>query len=181
MAQLEIVNDSAWNSRAPDSYPCSLQVRTEDGREQVVDVLYPPGFSRGRLDAGTVIEKFDALTAPHLAQGARERIVEAVMAFDQSPSCAELMSALAPEGAASPVRDPPGAHADHRLNRGPAKAACGPLSPLAAVVASTVRDEARANCGSQRRTGRADAIIRASMGCGGGSRAIPSRPPPGSR
>ena len=72
MARLEIVNDSAWNSRAPDSYPCSLQVRTEDGREQVVDVPYPPGFSRGRLDAGTVIEKFDALTAPHLAQGARE-------------------------------------------------------------------------------------------------------------
>jgi 2-methylcitrate dehydratase len=106
MARLEIVNDSAWNSRAPDSYPCSLQVRTEDGREQVVDVLYPPGFSRGRLDAGTVIEKFDALTAPHLAQGARERIVEAVMAFDQSPSCAELMNALAPEGATSPVREP---------------------------------------------------------------------------
>jgi 2-methylcitrate dehydratase len=104
MARLEIINNSAWNSRAPDSYPCSLEVRTEDGREQVVDVLYPPGFSRGRLDAGTVIEKFDALTAPHLAQGARERIVEAVMAFDQSASCTELMSALAPEDAASPVR-----------------------------------------------------------------------------
>jgi len=49
MARLEIVNDSAWNRRAPDSYPCSLEVLTEDGREEVVEVPYPPGFSRGRL------------------------------------------------------------------------------------------------------------------------------------
>src|SRR5215831_6008566 len=28
MAQLEIINDSSWNTRAPDSYPCSFAVRT---------------------------------------------------------------------------------------------------------------------------------------------------------
>ena len=52
MAQLEIVNDSTWNTRAPDSFPCSLLVRTQDGREHLVEVPYPPGFSRGRLDVG---------------------------------------------------------------------------------------------------------------------------------
>jgi 2-methylcitrate dehydratase len=104
MARLEIVNDSAWNRRAPDSYPCSLEVRTEDGREEVVEVPYPPGCSRGRLEAETVIKKFGALTAPHLAQPARDRIVEAVMALDESASCTELMAALATKSAAMPER-----------------------------------------------------------------------------
>src|SRR5262249_31322088 len=103
MARLEIVNDSAWNRRAPDSYPCSLKVLTEDGREEMVEVPYPPGFSRGRLEAETVIKKFGALTAPHLAR-ARDRIIEAVMALDESASCAELMVALATDSAAMPER-----------------------------------------------------------------------------
>jgi 2-methylcitrate dehydratase PrpD len=68
MAQLEIVNDSAWNTRAPDSYPCSLEVRTQDGRDELVEVPYPPGFSRGRLDAETVVKKFHGLTASILPQ-----------------------------------------------------------------------------------------------------------------
>jgi 2-methylcitrate dehydratase len=95
MAQLEIVNDAAWNARVPDSFPCSLKVRTADGSEHAVEVPYPPGFSRGRLDADTVIEKFDALAAPHLPQPARERIIETVMALDKSPSGSDLMNAVA--------------------------------------------------------------------------------------
>jgi len=95
MAKLEIVNDTAWNTRAPGSYPCSLVVRTRDGQEHVVDVPYPPGFSRGRLDADTVIEKFHVLTAPHLTQAARSHIIEAVMTLETSPSCADLMKAVA--------------------------------------------------------------------------------------
>jgi 2-methylcitrate dehydratase len=104
MARLEIINDSSWNRRAPDSYPCSFAVRTEDGREEVVEVPYPPGFSRGRLEAETVMKKFNTLTAPHLARGARDRIIEAVMALDESASCAELMAAVATESAIGPGR-----------------------------------------------------------------------------
>jgi 2-methylcitrate dehydratase len=99
MARLEIINDSSWNRRAPDSYPCSFAVRTEDGREEVVEVPYPPGFSRGRLEAETVMKKFNTLTARHLAQRARDHITEAVMALDESASCAELMAAVATESA----------------------------------------------------------------------------------
>jgi 2-methylcitrate dehydratase len=106
MARLEIINDSSWNRRAPDSYPYSFAVRTEDGREEVVEVPYPPGFSRGRLEAETVMKKFDTLTARHLAQRARDRITEAVMALDESASCAELMAAVATERAVGPGRSP---------------------------------------------------------------------------
>src|SRR5499433_577488 len=105
-ARLEIINDSSWNTRAPDSYPCSFAVRTEDGRKEVVEVPYPPGFSRGRLEAETVMKKHNTLTAPHLAPGARNRVVAAVMALDGSASCAELMAAVATESAVGPGRSP---------------------------------------------------------------------------
>jgi 2-methylcitrate dehydratase len=95
MARLEIVNDISWNTRAPDSYPCALAVRTKEGHEHVVEVPYPPGFSRGRLDADIVIAKFNALTAPHLVPAARARIIEAVMALEKSPTCNDLMKAVA--------------------------------------------------------------------------------------
>jgi 2-methylcitrate dehydratase len=94
MAQLDIMPDAAWNKRVPDSFPCSLVVRTHDGREHTVEVPYPPGFSRGRLDEATVVKKFHALTAPHLPQGARDRIVDHVMALDKSPTCNDLMQAV---------------------------------------------------------------------------------------
>jgi 2-methylcitrate dehydratase len=95
MAQLEIVNDRSWSTRAPDSFPCSLVVRTHDGREHVVEVPYPPGFSRGRLDEATVVKKFRDLTSPHLAQAARDRIVDNVMTLDKRPTCNDLMKAVA--------------------------------------------------------------------------------------
>ena len=64
MAQLEIVNDSAWNTRAPDSYPCSLEVRTQDGRDELVEVPYPPGFfprpARHR-DCGEEVSRVDGI------------------------------------------------------------------------------------------------------------------------
>src|SRR4029077_3860864 len=94
MAQLDIVPDKAWNTRAPDSFPCTLAARTRDGREHVVEIPYPPGFSRGKLDADAVIAKFHKLTAPHLAKVARERIGAAVMALDASSSCVELAAAI---------------------------------------------------------------------------------------
>ena len=99
MAQLEIVNDSAWNTRAPDSYPCSLEVRTQNGRDELVEVPYPPGFSRGRLDAETVVKKFHGLTASILAQDASDRIIERVMALDESAFCADLMESVAASAA----------------------------------------------------------------------------------
>src|SRR5262249_50231274 len=92
--------------RAPDSYPCSFAVRTQDGREEMVEVPYPPGFSRGRLEAETVMKKFNTLTAPHLAQHMRDRIIEAVMALEESACCAELTAAGATESGAVPGRSP---------------------------------------------------------------------------
>jgi len=95
MARLEIVPDARWNERAPDSFPCSLVVRRKNGAEHTVEVPYPPGFSRGRLDETTVIKKFQEVAAPHVDQARRDRIVDAALTLDKSASCMQLMRAVA--------------------------------------------------------------------------------------
>jgi len=42
-----------------------------------------------------VLKKFHSITAPHLDQRARDRIVEAAMGLDRASSCEELTRALA--------------------------------------------------------------------------------------
>jgi 2-methylcitrate dehydratase len=100
MARLDIVTDPAWNERSPGSFPCSIRAKMQDGKEFMAEVADPPGFSRHGLDAAAVTRKFNAITEGHLTRAARERIVEAVMGLDQSPSCAALTAALATAKAA---------------------------------------------------------------------------------
>jgi 2-methylcitrate dehydratase len=95
MARLEIAVDGQLNARSPGSFPCRIEARSDDGGMLVADIPDPPGFSRHGLDADAVTQKFNAVTATHLDAGARARIVEAVMALDRSPSCADLSRALA--------------------------------------------------------------------------------------
>jgi 2-methylcitrate dehydratase len=101
MARLEIAVDGQLNARSPGSFPCRIEARCDDGSMLVADIPDPPGFSRHGLDADAVTGKFNAVTAAHLDAGSRARIIEAVMALDRSPSCADLSRALA---AAQPGR-----------------------------------------------------------------------------
>jgi 2-methylcitrate dehydratase len=95
MARLEIAVDGQLNARSPGSFPCRIEARCDDGSRLTADIPDPPGFSRHGLDADAVTSKFNAVTAAHLDAGSRSRIIEAVMALDRSPSCADLTQALA--------------------------------------------------------------------------------------
>ena len=95
MGRLEIVVDGQLNARSPGSFPCRIEARCDDGSMLVADIPDPPGFSRHGLDAEAVTDKFNSVTAAHLDAGSRGRIIEAVMALDRSPSCADLTNALA--------------------------------------------------------------------------------------
>jgi 2-methylcitrate dehydratase len=95
MGRLEIVCDASLNARAPGGFPCAISATGQDGRKYLAEVLDPPGFSRHGIAEGAVIEKFNAITAPHLGQSARDRVIEAALALDKSPSCAGLAQALA--------------------------------------------------------------------------------------
>jgi 2-methylcitrate dehydratase len=95
MARLEIDVDGELNTRSPGSFPCRMEATCDDGTMLVADVPDPPGFSRHGLDAEAVIRKFNAVASAHLDAHARARIIEAVLALDRSPSCADLTRALA--------------------------------------------------------------------------------------
>jgi 2-methylcitrate dehydratase len=95
MAKLDIAVDAELNRRSPGSFPCVMTARDADGREIVVEMPDPPGFSRHCLNKAAVTRKFNAVTAPHLDGASRARIIDAVLSLDRSPSCAGLTQALA--------------------------------------------------------------------------------------
>jgi hypothetical protein len=66
-----------------------------DGKTHLAEVLDPPGFSRKGVDSGAVLKKFNSITAHQLGPSSRQRIVDAAMSLDTSPSCAALTEALA--------------------------------------------------------------------------------------
>jgi hypothetical protein len=52
-------------------------------------------LSRGALARQPVVGKFHGLTESRVPRTARDRIIDAVMALDESPSLAALLKALA--------------------------------------------------------------------------------------
>jgi 2-methylcitrate dehydratase len=98
MSKITMSRDANWNVRAPGAYPCAIRARDSAGREFMIEMAYPPGFSRTGLDKTVIIDKFHAIAAPSIAQGARQRIVDAVMAFPHSRTTGELDAAIAIEG-----------------------------------------------------------------------------------
>jgi 2-methylcitrate dehydratase len=98
MARLDIVCDASLNPRAPGGFPCAIRATARDGREYFAEVLDPPGFSRHGIDPAAVVNKFNSITAPRLGKNSRERIIEAAMALDTSPSSRALTAALASAG-----------------------------------------------------------------------------------
>ena len=98
MSKIALRRDSAWNARAPGSYPCSIRATDARGEEHLVEIPYPPGFSRGGLDEKIVLDKFRAVTDSILDSARRARIENAVMDFDRHPSAETLNNAIAIEG-----------------------------------------------------------------------------------
>ena len=95
MARLAIVCDGSLNARAPGAFPCAMGATGTDGRAYLAEVLDPPGFSRHGIEAQAVLNKFNSITSSRLGAASRQRIIDAAMGFDKSPSCAELTDALA--------------------------------------------------------------------------------------
>ena len=98
MSKIILRRDAAWNARAPGAYPCSIRANDAHGKEQLVEVPYPPGFSRGGLDEKIVLDKFRAVTDSILDRADRARIENAVMDFDRHLSAETLNNAIATEG-----------------------------------------------------------------------------------
>jgi 2-methylcitrate dehydratase len=108
MARLQMTTDADLARRAGEVYPCALNAVDRDGRTHDVEILAPPGFSARGPDAGTVLEKFNRITADRLARAARERVIDCVLGLDAAKSCGDLMQALtASSNSAGLIRRPP--------------------------------------------------------------------------
>ncbi|MDX1485857.1 MAG: MmgE/PrpD family protein [Alphaproteobacteria bacterium] len=113
MDRITMHRDASWNTRAPDSYPCTMRVVTQEGEEHLTEAAYPPGFSKSGLDAATVMDKFDRVTAPLLAKAEQDSIKDAIMELDALPSIAVVMEKFARgtgegnEAPCSPLADEP--------------------------------------------------------------------------
>jgi 2-methylcitrate dehydratase len=102
MARLQMETDADLARRAGEGYPCALHATGRDGQNHDVEVLRPPGFAAGGLDATAVQEKFNRVTADHLASGAQRRLVDAVMGLETAKSCASLIQALVTDAVPMP-------------------------------------------------------------------------------
>jgi 2-methylcitrate dehydratase len=94
MEKMVMIADAGWNERAPGSYPCAIRVVAEDGREQMAEVAYPPGFSRNGMDEEAVRDKFHRSAASALGKDAREKIIAAVMDLDNGGTLAPVFAAI---------------------------------------------------------------------------------------
>ncbi|MDX1483360.1 MAG: MmgE/PrpD family protein [Alphaproteobacteria bacterium] len=94
MGRTTMGNDAALNEKAPVAFPCRVEVTMEDGAKHAAEVLFPPGYSKGRLDRGEVIEKFEAFTGPMISDARMEAIKNLALRLDELESVDELMAAL---------------------------------------------------------------------------------------
>jgi len=94
MARTTMSNDAALNEKAPNSFPCRIEVTMEDGASHTAEVPFPPGFSKGRLLRGDVIDKFESFTAPMIGEARLESIKALALRLDELANVDELMAAL---------------------------------------------------------------------------------------
>ncbi len=94
MARLQMTTDADLAQRAGETYPCALNAVSRDGGTYEVEILAPPGFSPHGPGAGPVLEKFNRITADHLAPTTRDHVIACVLGLDAAPSCNNLMQTL---------------------------------------------------------------------------------------
>jgi 2-methylcitrate dehydratase PrpD len=94
MERIVMSTDASLNERATGTYPCAIRALDKNGHTHSAEVLFPPGYSRGGIDEAEVVDKFHAITASVLNRSRRDRIVAAVLAFDQATNTKALAETI---------------------------------------------------------------------------------------
>ncbi|MBY0522603.1 MAG: MmgE/PrpD family protein [Gemmataceae bacterium] len=94
LRKVEVIGDPEFESDFPLRQRTMVTVQTTDGRELTRQRDYPRGDPHDPLTDQEVEEKFDALAAPVMTQGARRRVKEAVWNVDGLSTVRELMNRL---------------------------------------------------------------------------------------
>jgi 2-methylcitrate dehydratase len=91
LKKVEVVADPDIEAVFPELQRVIVTIHTTDGRELTEQLDYPKGDPRNPLSDQEVEEKFDALAAPVLSDGARKRLKDAVWSLEKLDSVTKLM------------------------------------------------------------------------------------------
>ncbi len=91
LPRVKVVADPEIEAVFPELQRVAVTVKTTDGREFFKQLDFPKGDPRNPLSDGEIEEKFDALSAPVLSAGSRQRIKDAVWGLEKMESISTLM------------------------------------------------------------------------------------------
>jgi 2-methylcitrate dehydratase len=92
LRKVVVVADPEIEKVFPKLQRVAVTVETTDGRKLSKELDYPKGDPRNPLSDEEVEQKFDALAAPVLSEGARTRVKDAVWNLEAQQSIGELMA-----------------------------------------------------------------------------------------
>lgn len=95
MGRITLEVDGAWETRAPDGFPCTARITTKAGEMFESEVAYAPGHARNPLDAAGVTAKFRRSVHGLLDEAQAEKIISQVMDLDELTSIDDLLATLA--------------------------------------------------------------------------------------
>ena len=94
MARMTIGHDPAWAKRAPGGFPCSIRLKTIDGKESFVEVAFASGHARNKMTRDQIIEKFRACVDGRISSSRADEIVAAVLELDRLSNVRDLTRLL---------------------------------------------------------------------------------------
>jgi 2-methylcitrate dehydratase len=91
LPKVVVVADAEIEKVFPKLQRVAVTIETGDGRKLAKELDYPKGDPRNPLSDEEIEQKFDALAAPILSDGARARVKEAVWGLEREGSIEALM------------------------------------------------------------------------------------------
>jgi 2-methylcitrate dehydratase len=95
MNRIVIRSDPSWTEAAPGGFPCTVRLKTTDGRQSSSDIAYANGHAHNRMNKEQVIAKFHSCVNGRLTTRQAEAIIATVYDLDRLPSARDLTRLLA--------------------------------------------------------------------------------------
>ena len=92
MKNFVMKNDPELNRRAPGTFPCVMRVEDSEGKEHIVEQLFP-GYSRGGIAEADVLDKFNSV-AETLPRDQRDSIASTALKLDGASSTESFFASL---------------------------------------------------------------------------------------
>ncbi len=91
MGRTSVCEDELLSMQCPESSPCRITVRLNDGSEIINDVRYPKGHDRNPMSAAEVENKFKTLFGSYGSLRQAERMIALVDELDRMKDIGELV------------------------------------------------------------------------------------------